>query len=234
MDLRWQEVMDTLGPSLVEGAGVVFKVTIESFLLAMVLALFIAMGRISTLRILKAVLYGFVEIIRGTPLLVQLFYMYYVVPILLNLFFSFFGAETDIQFTALRAGVIGLTINYGCYMSEVFRSSILSIHKGQEEAGRALGLTRTQILFKILIPQAFRRSIPVFGNYLVMMIKDTSLLAIISVSELLLRTQTYASQTFYTIESYTLLAIVYLLISIPLSHAMKLLENKMNADQKNQ
>ncbi len=230
MELRWGAVIDTLGPSLFEGTGVVFKVTLGSFLLAMIFGLFIAMGRISKLKILKFILSIFVEIIRGTPLLVQLFYIYYVVPILLNLLFGLFGFETDVQFSAMQAGIAGLSINYGAYMSEVFRSAILSIDKGQEEAGKALGFTGVQVLFRIVIPQAFRNSIPVFGNYLVMMIKDTSLLAIISVSELLLRTQTYASQTFYTIESYTLLAVVYLVISIPLSQAMKLLEKKMSID----
>ncbi|MBS7577333.1 MULTISPECIES: amino acid ABC transporter permease [unclassified Enterococcus] len=227
MDLKWNLVFEQLGPSLLQGIAVVCQVTFFSFLLAMAFGLLIAIGRISRFKILKVILAIFVEIIRGTPLLVQLFYIYYVVPILLNLFFSLFGMTTDVQFTAIEAGIAGLTINYGTYMSEVFRSAIISIDKGQEEAGLALGFTGVEVLFKIVIPQAFRNSVPVFGNYLVMMIKDTSLLAIISVNELLLRTQTYASQTFSTIESYTLLALVYLLLSIPLSQLMKLLERRL-------
>ena len=125
------------------------------------------------------------------------------------------------------AGVIGFGINYGCYMSEVIRSAIVAIDPGQREAGLALGYSEKQVLFKFIIPPAIRNSVPVFGNYLVMMIKDTSLLAMISVQELLLRTKTFASQTFLTVEAYTLLALVYLVISVPLSRVSVVLEKRL-------
>ena len=216
-----------LVPSLRDGLWIVLEATILGFLLAIVLGLFIAIGRISKIKVLRGILVVFLEFIRGTPLLVQLVYMYYVVPLLLSAIVQTWSPGYQVRISSLVAGTIGLGVNYGCYISEVIRSSIVSIDGGQTEASLALGLTKNQVLFKIIIPQALRNSIPVFGNYLVMMLKDTSLLAYVSVSELLLRTQSYASQSFLTIESYTILAGFYLILSLPLSQVVKLVEKKM-------
>jgi polar amino acid transport system permease protein len=137
------------------------------------------------------------------------------------------GYDTNFQLEASTCGIIGFAINYGCYMSEVIRSAILAIDSGQREAGLALGFSESQVLFHFIIPPALRNSVPVFGNYLVMLIKDTSLLAMISVQELLLRTKTFASQTFLTVEAYTILALVYLVLSIPLSQLSRIVERKL-------
>lgn len=228
MELYFGKAIRTLGPSLLKGIGVVIEITAAGFLGALVLGLLIAIARMSKNKAIRTIMGMFVELIRGTPLLVQFFYIYYVVPLLCTNFIKLFGIDYDVQITSIAAGIIGFAINYGCYMSEVIRSAIVSIDPGQREAGLALGFSEVQVLFKIIIPPALRNSVPVFGNYLVMMIKDTSLLACIAVSELLLRTQAYASQTFLTVEAYTLLAGVYLVLSIPLSQAVKLLEIKMN------
>ncbi|MNM60254.1 amino acid ABC transporter permease [Clostridium intestinale] len=216
-----------LVPSLIDGLWIVLQATIFGFLLAMILGLFIAIGRISKFKILRGILTVVLEFIRGTPLLVQLVYMYYVVPLLISMIVQLWNPGYQFRISSLTAGILGLGINYGCYISEVIRSSILAIEIGQTEAALALGLTNTQLLVRIIIPQALRNVVPVFGNYLVMMLKDTSLLAYVAVSELLLRTQSYASQSFLTIESYTLLAIAYLILSLPLSQLVKLLEKKM-------
>ena len=227
MKLYWSKTLLTLGPSLLQGIGVVIYVTLFGFLISLIIGLLLAIGRMSKNKILNRILVLFVELIRGTPLLVQFFYIYYVVPMLLDAFFLLFGMETGIQIKPVAAGIIGFGINYGCYMSEVIRSAIMSIDQGQREAGLALGYSEGQVLFKFIIPPAIRNSIPVFGNYLVMMVKDTSLLAMISVQELLLRTKTFASQTFLTVEAYTLLALVYLVISVPLSRVSVILEKKL-------
>ncbi|OYP21991.1 polar amino acid ABC transporter permease, partial [Lachnotalea glycerini] len=152
----------------------------------------------------------------------------YVLPLLMSNLLKAVEIDYNVQISSVMAGIVGFSVNYGCYMSEVIRSAIVSIDPGQREAGLALGFSEIQVLIKIILPPSFRNSVPVFGNYLVMMIKDTSLLACIAVSELLLRTQAYASQTFLTIEAYTLLAVVYLVISVPLSQGVKMLEKKMN------
>jgi len=226
-NLDFSTAFKYLVPSLRDGLWIVLEATILGFFLAIVLGLFIAIGRISKIKVLKGILVVFLEFIRGTPLLVQLVYMYYVVPLLLSAIVQTWNPGYQVRISSLVAGTIGLGVNYGCYISEVIRSSIVSIDGGQTEASLALGLTKKQALFKIIIPQALRNSIPVFGNYLVMMLKDTSLLAYVSVSELLLRTQSYASQSFLTIESYTILAGFYLILSLPLSQLVKLVEKKM-------
>lgn len=227
MSLHWGRTFSTLGASLLQGIGVVVYVTLIGFMGALIIGLLLAIGRISRNKFLNRVLILFIELIRGTPLLVQFFYIYYVVPMLMDAFMSLFGIKTNVQIAAVAAGIIGFSINYGCYLSEVIRSAILSIDVGQREAGLALGYSERQVLFKFIIPPAIRNSVPVFGNYLVMMIKDTSLLAMISVQELLLRTKTFASQTFLTVEAYTLLALVYLAISVPLSRLSVIVEKKL-------
>lgn len=227
MNLHWSKTFQVLGPSLLEGIGVVVYITVLGFIGALIIALLLAIGRVSKNKVLKRILGVFIEIIRGTPLLVQFFYIYYVVPMLIDAFMALFGVETNVQISSMTAGFIGFSINYGCYMSEVIRSAIVAVDPGQREAGLALGYSERQVLFKFIIPPAIRNSIPVFGNYLVMLIKDTSLLAMISVQELLLRTKTFASQTFLTVEAYTLLALVYLVISVPLSRVSVILEKKL-------
>lgn len=217
----------TLGPSLVKGLGIVAQSITGGYLLGFVLALLFAFARMSEKhKIINRLVMLLIELIRGTPLLVQLVYMYYVVPLLIQLVLSLVGIEVNVNITAMTAGIVGLGIHYGCYMSEVIRSAIEAIDIGQTEASLALGLSERQALFRVVVPQALRNSIPVFGNYLVMIVKDTSLLSYVALQELLMRTKTFASQTFHTIEGYTLVAIVYLLISIPLSMFVKYLERK--------
>ncbi len=227
MTLHFAKAAELLIPSLFHGFGVVIQATVLGFLLATILGMIIAIGRLSTIKIVRGILYLYLELIRGTPLLVQLVYIYYVVPLLLNLIASMFGFKTNIQIASVTAGILGLGINYGCYMSEVVRAAILSIDKGQTEAALVLGFGKYEALFRIVMPQALRSIIPSLGNYLVMMVKDTSLLAYVAVNELLLRTQNFASQTFLTIESYTFLAIAYLVISIPLSYFVKFIEYRL-------
>lgn len=227
MELNFGKTIETLGPSLMDGIGVVLYVTLVGFLLSLILALLLAIGRLSKNKVFVWILGVFIEFIRGTPLLVQFFYIYYVVPMLINGIGDMMGYIMNVQLAATTCGIIGFTINYGCYMSEVIRSAIVSIDPGQREAGLALGFSEKQVMMSFIIPPALRNSVPVFGNYLVMMIKDTSLLAMISVQELLLRTKTFASQTFLTVEAYTILALVYLVISLPLSHLSKMLERRL-------
>ena len=207
--------------------GIVIGATLSGFGLAIILGTLIALGRISKIKWLHKVLIILLEIVRGTPLLVQLVYMYYVVPLLITILIQFIIPDYQFNFPPLVAGALGLGINYGCYLSEVIRSSILAIDKGQTEAALALGYTSRKAMWFIVIPQAVRIALPTIGNYIIMMIKDTSLLAFITVPELLLRAQTYVSQTFLTIESYTLLAAAYLVISLPMAKIVRILERRL-------
>lgn len=216
-----------LSPILIEGLGIVLAATLCGFSLALLLGTLIALGRISKYAWLNKILVVLLEIVRGTPLLVQLVYMYYVVPLIITLIGQLWDPSYRFTLSPFMAGVIGLGINYGCYLSEVIRSAITSVDKGQFEAALALGYTNRQAMWLIIIPQAVRIALPTFGNYIIMMIKDTSLLAFITVSELLLRTQAYASQTFLTIESYTILALAYLVLSLPLAQIVRIMEKRL-------
>ena len=227
MELNFTKAFGTLLPSLLGGVGIVLYITLAGFSLALIAALLIAIGRLSKHQLLGRSLGIIIELVRGTPLLVQLFYIYYVVPTLIYGVLLAFGYEANVQLRASTCGIIGFAVNYGCYMSEVIRSAILAIDPGQREAGLALGFSEKKVLFHFIIPPALRNSVPVFGNYLVMLIKDTSLLAMISVQELLLRTKTFASQTFLTVEAYTILALVYLMLSLPLSQLGGILERRL-------
>ncbi len=225
--LNFQKAAAYLIPSLGKGLGLVVQVTILAFVIAIALGLLIAIGRISKHKVLKAFLTFVIELVRGTPLLVQIVYMYYVMPLLVDIVIQLSGFDIRFEISPIVAGILALGINYSCYLSEVIRGAILTLDSGQMEAGLALGYGKSQALFLIVLPQAMRNVIPTFGNYLIMMIKDTSLLAYISVFELLLRTQTYTSQTFLIIESYTILAVAYLIISLPMSQVVKLVERKL-------
>ncbi len=222
----WKELLPKL---LGEALQIVLIVTIVSFLLAIVFGFILTLGRLSKHGIINKIVIVFQEIIRGTPLLVQLVYIYYVFPLLIEIIaYAFGNPNYQCNMTAVTAGIIGMTINYGTYISEVLRSSILSIDKGQTEAALALGFSPWQAMYRIVIPQAFKNSIPVLGNYLLTLIKDTSLMAYITAPEFLQTTKSYTSQTFLTIESYTILALVYLVICLAASFIIKFCERKLN------
>ena len=206
---------------------IVVVAALAGFALGIAFGFVLAFGRISKSKWLNNAVVVFQELIRGTPLLVQLVYIYYVVPLLITCAAQLIGIEGwKCNFTPLTAGILGLGINYGTYIAEVIRAAIISIDGGQREAALALGLTPAQAMMRIVVPQAMRNSIPVFGNYLVMMVKDTSLMSYITAAEFLTTAKAYTSQTFLTIESYTLLAAVYLIICIPLGIFAKWVERK--------
>ena len=182
--------------------------------LALVLGLLTALARISQFKVLRAVAVFFVEVIRGTPLLVQLVYIFFVLP------------SIGIAIDPVPAGILGLGINYAAYLSEVFRSAILSVEAGQTEAALSLGYTPTKALWRVVIPQSFVVSLGPIGNYFIAMVKDTALTSVIAVTEILKTANILNSQTFQTTEIYTAAAILYLMLSLPLARIVVLMERK--------
>ncbi|MCK9170539.1 MAG: amino acid ABC transporter permease [Treponema sp.] len=233
-NLNWSKAFTELLPKLLGNAlFIVVFATIVGFLIGIVFGFLLALARVSRNKVLVRIVVLFQELIRGTPLLVQLVYMYYVVPLLIELVMELLGFHGfKLNMTSLAAGTLGLGINYGTYISEVIRGAIISVDKGQMEAALALGFTPNQSLMRVVVPQALSSSIPVFGNYLVMLVKDTSLMAYITVPDFLLTTKAYCTQTFLTIESYTILALVYLVICIPLGILTKYIERKCNQSKR--
>ncbi len=233
-NLDFAKAIHDLLPQLLGKALVlVITATVIGFIIGIVFGFVLALARISKSRVLNRVVILFQELIRGTPLLVQLVYIYYVVPLLITIVAQLIGFTTfKCNISPLVAGTIGLGINYATYMAEVIRSAIISIDGGQREAALALGLTPRQALLRIVVPQALKNSIPVFGNYLVMMVKDTSLMSYITAAEFLQTAKAYTSRTFLTIESYTILAVVYLVICIPLGILAKYIEQKTSVGKR--
>jgi len=229
-NLNFPKAIQELLPKLLGSAlQIVVLATIIGFIFAIIIGFLLALGRVSKNKILNRIIIIFQEFIRGTPLLVQMVYIYYVIPIIINIIASLMGfTGYTFRIKSTTAGIIGLAINYGTYISEVIRSAIISIDDGQMEAALALGFSPREAMLRIVIPQAFRNSVPVFGNYLVMMVKDTSLMAYITAQEFLMTTKAYTAQTFLTIESYTIVAGVYLAICIPLGILVRLMERKLN------
>jgi polar amino acid transport system permease protein len=203
-------------PSLWAGVQVTVFLTFVSMTFALVVGLFLALAQFDTRK--KYFTWparAFVELIRGTPLLLQLFYIYYVFP--------FFGIRLD----PIVAGVIGLGINTGAYLSEVFRSGIDAVDKGQWEAADALGMPTRLTLRHVVLPQAIRIVIPPVGNYFISLFKDTALVSTISVSELLFSGQLLAAQTFRYIEIYSIIFVIYLAISYPASLGVRRIERRL-------
>ncbi|MDG0024696.1 amino acid ABC transporter permease [Trinickia sp. Y13] len=204
-------------PILLKGAVVTVQVTVLSFLLSSVIGLALALIRLSPVRVLSATGASIVNVIRGLPIIVQLFYIYFVLP------------DIGIQLTALQAGVIGLGFAYSAYQAENFRAGIEAVDWGQREAAQAMGMRGALIMRRVILPQAFRIALPPYGNTLVMMLKDSSLVSTITVAEMTRAGQLIASSTFQNMTVYTLVALLYLLMSLPLVYGLRRLERRMGA-----
>lgn len=209
-----QNALDFL-PILLKGAVVTLQVTAGSFLLSSVIGLVLALMMVSKVRAVSLFAIGLVNVIRGLPIIVQLFYIYFVLP------------DFGIQLTAFQAGVIGLGVAYSAYQAENFRAGIQAIHQGQIEAAESLGMRGAMVMRRVVLPQALRIALPPYGNTLVMMLKDSSLVSTITVAEMTRAGQLIASSTFENMTVYTLVALLYLALSLPLSFALRRLEARI-------
>ena len=200
-------------PDLWAGLQVTVFLTFASMAFALAFGLFLALARLDPRKkYLSWPAQAFVELIRGTPLLLQLFYIFYVLPR--------FGLRLD----PIVASVLGLGINTGAYLSEVFRAGIEAVDKGQWEAADALGMPTSLTLRHVVLPQAFRIVIPPVGNYFISLFKDTALASTISVPELLFSGQLLAAQTFRYTEIYSIIFVIYLAVSYPASLGVRWIE----------
>jgi polar amino acid transport system permease protein len=191
-------------PILLLGVRLTIIVTIGSLALSTVLGLAWALMRVSGIRVLSGIAIVVVNVIRGIPIIVQLFYIYFVLP------------ELGITLTALQASIIGLGIAYSAYQSENFRAGIEAIDRGQIEAAHSLGMGRALTMRRVVLPQAVKIVLPPYGNIMIMMLKDSSQASTITVGELALQGKLIASSTFKNMTVFTLVAALYLTMSIPL------------------
>ncbi|TPW27422.1 amino acid ABC transporter permease [Pararhizobium mangrovi] len=199
-------------PILVSGLWLTIAVTVAALVLSTVLGLVWAMLRTSGVPALARPTRVIVEFLRGIPILVVLFYIYFVMP------------EIGIDLTAFQAGVIGLGLTYSCYIGETFRAGIEAVDPGQIEAAKSIGMRRGLTMRRVILPQAFRIVLPPYGNNLVMLLKDSSQVSVISVAELTMQGKMLASSTFDNITVFTMVALLYLCLTIPLNLCMSYLE----------
>ncbi|GIN58737.1 amino acid ABC transporter permease [Lederbergia ruris] len=205
-------------PLLFKGLLWTLIITITGLILGFILGALAGLGRLSKSKILRGICTFYVEVVRGTPILVQILFIY------VGLSEDLIGFNID----KITASIVAITINAGAYISEIVRGAVKSIDKGQHEAGRSIGLTEKQTMRYIIWPQAFKRMIPPLGNQFIISLKDTSLFSVIAVGELLYMGKQYYNATFSAFQTLIMVCILYLLITVPTSYYLQRLERKLD------
>lgn len=203
-------------PQLLRGLLVTFEATVLGSLVAFALGLVLALLRRSRIPVVSQVVWLFIEFVRSTPLLVQLYFLFFVFPVA-------FG----ITLGSLTVGVLGLGVHYATYTAEVYRAGIDAVPRGQWEAATALSLPRSRVWTSVILPQAIPRVLPALGNYLISMFKETPLLLSIGVLELVGQAQQAGSEAYRYVEPYTIAGVLFLLLSYPSSVLLRRLERRV-------
>jgi polar amino acid transport system permease protein len=213
-EFDWGVVWDAW-PKLLDGLGVTLQIAAITIILSMILAVPVAVARMSNIEIIRWVAQGYIEIFRCTPLLVQLFWIFYALPV--------FAGLTVPGFTC---AIIALTANLTAFMAEAYRSGFQAVPVEQIEAGKMLRLSRLQQLRYIIVPQALRQQIPVILSLNISMFKDTALVSIIAVPDLMFVTRQQATETYRSLEFFTVAALIYFAIAFPASLITSYLERR--------
>ncbi|MFC5651078.1 ectoine/hydroxyectoine ABC transporter permease subunit EhuD [Paenibacillus solisilvae] len=213
---KWDYVFSLL-PDLLQAFRVTLTATLCGFVVAALFGLLLAIVYRSRFAAVRMTVRGFIEFVRSTPLLVQVFFLYYSLPML-----------TPFSLSAFTTGVIALGLHYSTYMSEVYRSGIEAVPRGQWEAASALNLSKTKTWSTVILPQAIPPVIPVMGNYLIVIFKETPILSAITLVELLLTAKNEASTSYRVFEPYTIVGVLFLVISLVVSALVRVLEKRMN------
>jgi polar amino acid transport system permease protein len=206
-------VLWTYRTLLVRGVGTTILFTIACVVLGLVVGVVTGLGRLSANPFVAAPLRAYVELFRCTPVLVQLVWFYYALPVL-----------TGIEISAIGAATLSLTLYGGAFYSEIVRGGVISIDVGQVEAAKAIGMTPYQAMRRVILPQAFRRMVPPLISQSIMQLKNTSLLSVLAVPDLLYQGQVIAHETYRPLELYTFIAVAYFVILLPVTLWAKRLE----------
>jgi len=199
-------------PQLIEAAGYTLKMTVLAYMLGAVIGLALALGGMARQRWLVACCRGYIEFVRGTPTLTQLFLVYFGL--------TSFG----IALPSFEAAVVTLGLHYAAYMAEIYRSGISSVHRGQQEAAQAIGMTQGEAMRYIILPQSLRVILPPMANSAISLLKDTSVASLISAPEIMLRANDLASQYYMPMQLYLITGVMYFVLAYPLSLGVRYLE----------
>lgn len=209
-------VVHTLIPLLLNGLKLTVLISVVGIFFGFIIGSFSGYALQSSSRVAYNIAYFYIWIIRGTPIIVQALYVYYVIPSL-----------TKINLSNAMAGVLVITVNSGAFIAEIVRGSLQSVEDGQKEAGASLGLTKFQILAHIIIPPAFRNMVPALFNQFIISLKDTAMLTIIAVNEMTQRAMAYSALTFDYVNTFTVLALFYLVLITMLMLLQKIVERRL-------
>lgn len=201
---------------LQEGIWVTVKITLISFLLVMVLGLFVGLARLSKNTIVRGIATVYVEVIRGIPMMVQIIFWYFASPAIVQQIGTSLNnpALANFRPDGTTMAIFGLTFGYAAYMSEVYRAGIQSISRGQMEAARSLGMTYFQAMRYVILPQAVRVILPPVGNEFITLLKDTALVSAVAVPDMTRRGREFQASTFIIIETWVMVALVYLVMTL--------------------
>ena len=218
------EVFGDLWPMLVTGIGTTLQVTVISLVIAMVVGILVCLRHISEYKVLRGIAKFYIWIIRGTPMLVQGFYVYFALPQLIQSM-----GNSDFRVDIMTASILTLTLNAGAYISEIFRGAIESVPKGQMEASRSLGVSYATSMRKIIIPQAVRICLPSLVNQCIITLKDSTILYAIGLTEVMYQAKIFVGRTMESFATYTWVAVMFLVITSVLMIVSRQIEKRMHA-----
>lgn len=202
---------------LIKGLSITISLSIIAVFFGAILGALLALGKMSRFKILRGIITAFIEVIRGTPILLQLYLFYFILPM----------ALPALNIETYPSIAIALVVNSSAYVSEVIRSGIQAVDKGQTEAARSLGLNKTQTMLKVVLPQAVKNILPALGNEFIMIIKETSLASTFFVGDLMTSYLTVRGATFLAIESLFIVGVIYFVLTFALSKLVGIYENKL-------
>lgn len=216
-----------------DGIWVTVYLTVISFVMVLLFGLLVALARLSKIIILRGVATVYVEVIRGIPLLVQLIFWYFAFPALIKQIGAAWGIESfaNYQANAILMAILGLAFCYTAYMSEVYRSGIQSISKGQMEAARSLGMNYFQAMRYIIIPQAIRVIMPPVGNEFITLLKDTSLVSTVAVADMTRRGREFMAANYIPIQTWVMIALLYLVLTVLSARVVSWLERRFRMEK---
>ena len=211
-----------------DGILVTIVVTVASYFLMVILGLLGGLGRISKNRLIRGIASLYVEVVRGIPLLVQLIGWYFASPVIIHKLGLWLNLQPLIGYRAnpIITAIMAITVCYGAYMSEIVRSGIQSVPKGQMEAARSLGMSHFQAMRHVVLPQAFRVILPPMGNEFISLLKDSSLVSVVAVADLTRRGREFMSAHFNPIETWLMVALLYLIMTIVAARVVSYIEKR--------
>lgn len=216
MDFDWSAVIDAL-PALLTGAKLTLYITAVGLVGGLIIGWVLGLMRAYGHPVVNGIAFVYVEIVRGTPIVVQVMFLYFALPII-----------ADVRIAPLTAAISAIVVNAGAYIAEIVRGAFLSVDEGLMEAGSALGLPKWKVLIFVIGPVAGRRLIPPLGNQFIVSLKDTSLFIVIGVGELTRQGQEIMAANFRAVEVWTAVAVIYLIMTGTLSLALRMTEKKVN------